>query len=155
MKWCQTGAITMLLVVGCTRAPFIADGTYYGYESMDNLSPDQPEAHWYHENVLTVRGQTIRIEKYPRWLVDDNVRFSASDGGFYTFEGSMEAVAGRTLVKLRLAKCDYCAIDVGDSLPSKRTREYVVTYERDGSFELDRVRYRREADSKLHGKPDV
>jgi len=141
------------LIAGCARPASIPDGTYYGYEPMGNLSPDQPDASWYHENVMTVRGGAIRIEKSPQWRLRDSVYSSASDGGFYTYEGSFEPVAGRIVAKLRWTACDYCAVRSDDPLPSKHVREYVVGQNSDGSFELDHVVYRAAPNPKLHGTP--
>ena len=134
--------VAALLATCHAERPAIPDGTYYGYELMANLTPDQPEACWFHENVLTVAGPTIRIATSPYFQVGKEISSSASDGGFYTFEGSQSQLSGRTLVTLRQVNCDYCAIRVNNPVPSQ-VREYVVAFGDAGAFELNRVTYSR------------
>jgi hypothetical protein len=154
MRWgWRLTAVLAVAAIGCSRGPTIADGTYYGYESMANLSPEDPDAYWYHENEFTVEGGRVHVEGHPRTLVNGQVFASASDGGFPVLEGSIEQVAGRTLVALRKISCDYCGNLVDDPLPSKKRREYVVFFEPDGAFEVDRVMYRLEPNVRLHWVP--
>jgi hypothetical protein len=135
--------VAVLAVAGCaTETSFVPDGTYYGFEPHANLSPDDPYAIWFHRNVMSVRGGKVRIDKSPRVFTGGRVLASASDGGFRTYEGSIEVVSGRTLVALRQITCEYCEPPPGDGpLPSKRIREYIVGFNDDGSFELDHVSY--------------
>jgi hypothetical protein len=141
---CRVIALAAALVTAsCTTdVASIGDGTYYGYESRSSVSPDEPDAVWFNENVLTVDAGEVRLEKAPRYLLDGKIWASASDGGFRTFDGSIQTLGGRTLVGLRQLACDYCEPPPGDGpLPSKRIREYVVLSNDDGTFELDRVLY--------------
>jgi hypothetical protein len=85
-----------ICVVSCTDGSSIADGTYYGYEHMISLSPEDLEASWYHEQVLTVRNGQVLLQTYPRWIKDGVAVSSASDGGFYTYKGAIRRVAGKT-----------------------------------------------------------
>jgi hypothetical protein len=146
-------AVLAVVAVGCDRAPTIADGLYYGYEPMANLSPDDPGAYWYRENEFTVDNGRVHLEGYPRTLINGQVFASASDGGFPVFEGSLEQVAGRTLVSLRKVSCDYCGELVDDPLPSRKVREYIVFFEPTGAFEVDRVTYHLEPNTRLHWVP--
>ena len=154
MRWRSSlTALLAVAVVSCSRGPTIGNGVYYGYESIANLSPEDPDAYWYRENELTVNNGMVRIEGHPRTSINGEVFASASDGGFPVFEGSIEQAAGRTMVSLRKASCDYCGDSVDDPLPSKKRREYVVFFEPDGAFELDRVTYRLQPNARLHWVP--
>ena len=141
-----------LLATGCARnEPAVSDGVYYGHEARSNVSPDEPEAVWFNENVLTIRAGSVRLEKAPRYLLEGRVFSSASDGGFRTFEGAIEQLGGRTIVGLRQLTCDYCEPPPGDGpLPSTRVREYVVLFNEDGTFELDHVRYSTDKSERPH-----
>jgi len=41
------------------------DGAYVGCESMPNLSPEDPEPAWFHENTLLVRNGEAILDKVP------------------------------------------------------------------------------------------
>jgi hypothetical protein len=133
----------VLIAASCAaEVTSVGDGIYYGYEPRPSVSPDKPEAVWFDANVLTVSGGKVRLEKAPRYLLAGKIWASASDGGFRTFDGSIETSDGRTLVALRQLTCDYCEPPPGDGpLPSKGIREYVVLFNDDSTFELDRVLY--------------
>jgi hypothetical protein len=83
------------------------------------------------------------------YLSRGEVISSASDGGFPVYEGALETVGGRMVVRLRKISCDYCGIPVDDPLPSRIEREYIVRFIADGSFELDRVVYSTKPNPKL------
>lgn len=155
--WPRLLLILTILSTGCSRHQGVSlpDGEYYGYEPMCNLSPQaDPDAYWYHANVLTVHGTELHIEKAPRYLSKGKVIASASDGGFYTYEGTIELVTGkRILVRLREVSCDYCAVRVDDPLPSKKTSEYILAIESSLFFELDHVRYSSKRDPSLDWRP--
>lgn len=140
------------VIVGCAPTPPLdstsvssvplKDGVYIGYEGMSNLSPEEdPNAYWYHRNVFRVTGFSVRLEQSPMYRSRGAVVSSSSDGGFPMFEGRIEQVGARTIVRLRKMRCDYCAELLDDPLPSRIEREYVLRFMPDGSFEMDRVIY--------------
>jgi len=139
----------LLLSVRASGAP-ASDGTYFGYEFMANLSPEEdPDAQWFHANVLTIRGANLTIEKAPRYISKGEVVASASDGGFYSFIGSIIDSGGRTIVAMHLKGCDNCAVPVPEHGAPTGPTEYVVRFWKDGSFELDHVHYRRHKDARF------
>jgi hypothetical protein len=146
---------TSYVVAGCAeRAPSVNDGTYYGYEPRISLSPDQPEAVWFNSHVLTVRGASVELRKSAGYVLGEEVFSSASDGGFRTFDGTLKALGGRTLVGLRQLTCDYCEPPAEDApLPSKRVREYVLIPFEDGSFEVDHVRFYADENQRSYWMP--
>jgi hypothetical protein len=153
MKTIRHGFIVSILVALCSCTPLssrLTDGNYYGYEFTCNLSQsDDPEASWYYANVLHVHRGSVALSKSPRHISKGSVIASVSDGGFPSFDGVVEQLEKRTLVRLRKVSCDYCLIPLDDSLPSKIEREYVVRFLNDGSFELDGVIYRAQKNPKL------
>ncbi len=142
-----------ILIALCSCAhlsPRLTDGVYYGYEFTCNLSQSEnPEASWYYANVLHVHQASVSLTKSPRYISHDSVIASVSDGGFPVFDGKVEQLEKRTLVRLRKVSCDYCLVLPDDPLPSKIEREYVVRFLNDGSFELDGVIYRTQKNPKL------
>ncbi|MFT3808056.1 hypothetical protein [Arenimonas sp.] len=128
----------------------LRDGVYVGYEGIENLSPEEdPDAFWYYRSELRASGPDVRLEQSPRVLSRGHVTASASDGGFHVFEGRVEQVGARTILRMRKISCDYCAVLVDDPLPSRIEREYVLRFVADGSFELDRVIYSTTPNPKL------
>jgi hypothetical protein len=152
---CSVGVVSA--IAGCERADEMAvkDGTYYGYDPLPNLSPDDFEAIWYHENVLTIQGKQVQLKKRPYSRSKGVVVAQPADGGFYTYEGSIKVENGRTIVELRLESCEYCAVPDNEKLPSKLSRAYVVQSVPNALFELDRVRYRKSPDPSRHPKSSV
>ena len=137
-------AVTAGLVCAAQAARgAIPDGRYYGYEPGPNLSPDQPKACWFHENTMTVTGEAIRVETSPMTQVGSKIMSSASDGGFYSYEGTQEDVGSKTVVRLRLMACDYCGINVRDPLPSKTIHEYTAVFGKGERVEINGVAYGR------------
>lgn len=151
LRWTLCSCVLFVLASGCApSAPTIKDGVYVGYEGMANVSPEQdPDAFWYHKSVLHVSAGKARIEQFPMYLSRGEVISSASDGGFPVFDGTVERIGGRTLVRLRKISCDYCGIPRDDPLPSRIEREYIVRFMPDGSFELDRVVYSTKPNPRL------
>jgi len=124
----------------------LKDGFYFGYEPLPNLSPGDPDAEWYYENNLFVKGGHIKLEKFPKTKIKGEVFSSASDGAFPVFEGKVFSYEERVIVSLRKMSCDYCRTESNDPLPSKIVREYVVRFIGADSFELDHVTYSTQPD---------
>jgi hypothetical protein len=121
------------------------DGTYLGMEPMVNLSPDEPKARWFHENTLVIRGDTVTLNKSPVWFKDGEKFFSASDGGFYTYRGTLSFVDGQWRVTLLLTDSDYVGVRVNRNrkpLPPKPQRS-IITRTKDGSLLVGEVTYRK------------
>jgi hypothetical protein len=145
--------IISVLVALCSCTPLssrLTDGDYYGYEFTCNLSQSEDlEVSWYYANVLHVHRGSVALSKSPRYISHGSVIASVSDGGFPAFDGRVEELGKRTLVRLRKVSCDYCLIPLDDPLPSKIEREYVVRFLNDGSFELDGIIYHAQKNPKL------
>jgi hypothetical protein len=151
--------LALLLVVGMTSATSgcggteikaVEDGNYYGYDPLPNLSPEDSQAIWYHENVLTIRGKDVQLTKRPYSRSNGVVIAQPADGGFYTYKGNISAENGRTIVELHLESCEYCAVPDNEKLPSRVSRAYIVQSVPNALFEIDRVRYRASPDPSRH-----
>jgi hypothetical protein len=151
MRICWLIPVALILLGGCGNPEVVLeDGEYFGYEPMENLSPEEdPSAFWFHASVLRVAGNRITMKQRPRCKSHGEVTSSASDGGFPEYEGKIELLGGRTIAHLRKVACDYCGVAIDEPLPSKIEREYVVRFISKGSFELDRIIYNVERNPSL------
>jgi len=146
--------LSLFVVVGTTvslGAPQARlSGTYYGYDTLPNLSPEEdPYAYWFYAVKLVVNGTSVRVTKRPRYLSKEEVLTSASDGGFPVLEGTVGQVGSRTIIALRQISCDYCESPPNDPLSPEREREYVLLFASPNEFEFDRMRFRRTEDPRL------
>lgn len=132
----------------------VEDGTYYGYDPLPNLSPEDSQAIWYHENVLTIRGNDVQLKKRPYSRSNGIVTAQPADGGFYAFRGKISVENGRTIMELHLESCEYCAVPDNEKLPSKVSRAYIVQSVPNELFEIDGVRYRVSPDASRHPSAD-
>jgi hypothetical protein len=117
------------------------DGAYVGRESMPNLTAEDPEAAWFHENTLVIRNDEAILDKVPIVIRRGKKGYSASDGGFLTYRAKFAVVEGKNLVSMRLCQSDYLV------WPANKHDQYteVKTYPMKpvpGGIEIDGVLYR-------------
>ena len=121
----------------------VQDGAYVGRESVPNLTPEDPEATWFHENTFLVRSDEAILDKVPIMIRRGKKGYSASDGGFMTYRGKFARVEGKSLVSMRLCQSDYLVWQA-DKLHDRYTE--VKTYPMKSvpeGIEIDGVLYRR------------
>jgi hypothetical protein len=147
---CAIGLIGATAGCNGTESSAVQDGNYYGYDPLPNLSPDDPQAIWYHENILTVQGKDVQLVKRPYSRSSGVVVAQPADGGFYTYKGKISLESGRTIVELHLESCEYCGVPDNEKLPSKVSRAYIIQSVPNALFEIDRVRYRASPDLSRH-----
>ncbi|WP_345117776.1 hypothetical protein [Hymenobacter algoricola] len=75
--------------------------------SHDDITPDDTTDRWYHENRLLIRGDSAFLEKMPVVIKDGEKGYSASDGGFYTYKGRINAYPDSLVTRFRLVNHDY------------------------------------------------
>ncbi len=89
-------------------------GRYRGMEKMENLNPEKKKARWFHENTLVIDNDKIRLAGQPVEVIGKEKTYSASDGGFPVYEGTVEQTEDhsttRAYVHWESKKCDYCMI---------------------------------------------
>ena len=143
-----------LILLACTLHAFAADpqqtqpltdGTYVGMEPMPNISPDEPKARWFHQNTLTIKGDAATLSKSPVWFKNGKKFYSASDGGFYTYRGTVSIADGHWSVELLLTDSGYVGVPIGkDGKPMPpKPQQFTITRTKDGSFLIGKVTYRR------------
>jgi len=132
-------ALSILGACGCSTLPQVRDGAYVGFEFMPGYTdPVNPKAKWYHENRLAICGNSVTIEKVPITIEDGKKCYSASDGGFYTFKGTIESTNDQLLLRLKLV--DSCYV-MRKADGSDVNRIYSGRINQDGSLEINKVHY--------------
>ena len=95
-------------------------GTFIGLERMAGYNdPAKPRYKWYHLSELTFRGDSVFLEQSPVSIYKSDTSFSASDGGFYSYSGTLENYKGKTVASLTLISCDYCPMQMVRFTPPK------------------------------------
>jgi hypothetical protein len=117
------------------------DGEYVGLEKMPNLTPDDRDAAWFHENTLLIRNDEAILDKVPVTIRHGKKTYSASDGGFLTYRARFTKKDGQSFVALRLFQSDYLISPVGKHDQYTEIKTYPVTFV-SGQIEFDGVRYK-------------
>lgn len=147
---------TLLILLACAlhagaadapKAEPLADGKYVGLEPMTGYKdPEHPKAKWFHENDLIIQGSAVTLEKSPVWFLKGKKWSSSSDGGFYTYRGTLRQVDGQWQMDLLKIASDYAAVPLdkdGKPIPPK-PELFTVTRNKDGSLVVNKVTYRKE-----------
>jgi hypothetical protein len=155
--------VLLLFLVSCQSIP---KGTYVGNVSMPGFSDDENDQ-WYYESRLTIEGTSVTLEQSPFHIKDGDKIYSASDGGFFYYQGTVVRTGDKYHILLDMTNCDYCGIpytrnpqinsdesaEAGMSFrekvdkgiyivdPSFKHKEYQLTPQKDGSLMMDGVRY--------------
>jgi hypothetical protein len=145
-------AATYLPTLDDVHKNIASDGEYVGLERMPNLSPEDRDAQWFHENRLLIRNDEAILDKVPIVIRHREKVYSASDGGFLTYRAEFRMKAGQSFVALRLFESDYVGIlrdKNGKSVdPYGDLKTYPVKFV-SGGIEIEGVRYRRETLDKI------
>jgi hypothetical protein len=86
--------------------PLYSHDAYVGLEPMPSLNTQHEQ--WYHVNMLQISGNKVNLEKSPVFCKAGQLVWSASDGGFFSYRGSISGALGKQTVTLTLKSCDYC-----------------------------------------------
>jgi hypothetical protein len=119
----------------------VKDGDYVGLEKMPNLSPDDRDARWFHENTLIIRNDEAILEKVPITIRHGEKTYSASDGGFLTYRARFTKKDGQSAIEMRLFESDYVMFPVGKHDQYTEIKTYPVTLVSD-QIEFDGVQYK-------------
>ncbi|MCO5239285.1 MAG: hypothetical protein M9904_04460 [Chitinophagaceae bacterium] len=99
---------------------FKPKGTFVGLIPMQGYGdPAKPRYKWYHLSELTFKGDSVFLEQSPVAIFKKDTIFSASDGGFYSYRGTLETYKGKTVASLTLTNCDYCPMQMVRFTPPK------------------------------------
>lgn len=119
----------------------VRDGDYVGLQKMPNLSPNDRQAGWFHENTLVIRKDEAILEKVPITIRHGEKSYSASDGGFLTYRARFTKKDGQTVVQMRLFESDYVMFPVGKHDQYTEIKTSPVTFVSE-QIEFDDVRYK-------------
>ncbi|MCC2546929.1 hypothetical protein LJY25_10775 [Hymenobacter sp. BT175] len=141
----------LLVLAACNPAPkplaLPASGFYVGLESMGpshaDITPEDTTDRWYHENRLTIRSDSVFLEKLPVVIKNHQKGYSASDGGFYTYRGRISAYPDSLVARLRLVNQDYMLVNFRFLRPPGKdsTRSLAELVER-GIAEVDSSQFK-------------
>ena len=107
---------------------FKPKGTFIGVVPMKAYSdPAKPLYKWYHLSELTFKGDSVYLEQSPIAIYKKDTVFSASDGGFYYYAGTIENYKGQTFADLTLTSCDNCPNQFIKFIPPKLVRDLDTT----------------------------
>lgn len=148
----STAASTYLPVLGDVHKNIASDGEYVGLERMPDLTPEDRDAAWFHENSLLIRNDEAILDKVPIVIRHREKVYSASDGGFLTYRAEFIVKDGQSFVVLRLFQSDYVgflrdkngiAVD-----PYSELKTYPVRFI-SGRIEIEGVQYRHKRLGKI------
>lgn len=107
--------IVLFSVAGCsqkkTEKIYIAQEKIcwqkIGKDSCVNYLDEIPNQKWFHENVLKIRNDSVFLDKNPISKEGGKTVYSASDGGFYYYSGTVKRTKSKTIIELTELYCDY------------------------------------------------
>ena len=134
--------LCMLLTIPTTlHAEEIVDGIYIGWEPSPDISPDVKSDKWFHGHTLKVKGNKLYIETYPVWVKNGEITYSASDGAFYSYEGTIFSKNNKSYVKLKMISCDYCVRPINDDSKVEESKTIEIIMKNELSFVINNVLY--------------
>lgn len=140
---------TIFLIVAFGQ--FKPTGTFIGLEEMKNYSdPTAPKFKWFHLSTITFKGDSVFLEQSPIAIYKTDTIFSASDGGFYSYAGTIGKYEGKPFLDLKLKSCDYCPRKKIKFTPPKIVKDVDssqittqdTTIEKDIEFEYPNIDYK-------------
>jgi hypothetical protein len=107
------------------------NGLYAGLEYMGtSTDPVYPGKVFkaYHLAYLKIRGDSVFLDQNPIFVHKNDTSYSASDGGFYYYSGTLTKTHTTVLFNLKELFCDYCGVPVetkpdGTQQPIKRKKQ--------------------------------
>jgi hypothetical protein len=107
------------------------NGLYAGLEYMRiTTDPAYPGKKFksYHLGYLKIKGDSVFLDQNPIFVYKSDTSYSASDGGFYYYSGTVQKSDTTVLFDLKELFCDYCAVPVktkpdGTQEVVKRTKQ--------------------------------
>lgn len=147
--------IAVITLIACNRGN--TDGVYVGFEEMSSVTPYDSLRKWYHKNNLSVEGDSVFLYQQPISIYKNDTAFSASDGGFYYYKGTIVLKADSIEIDLLRTGCDYCAEPVkinkdGSMTKLKVTKKLSGTVDKTG-FKLNGLAYKKVQNSKENAVP--
>jgi hypothetical protein len=128
----------------CAETPPAAYGTFpqgvfVGLEPLPANFGERPSQKWYHQIMLTLEGTKAKLDAVPIYFENGKKFWSASDGGFWVFEGRMSAKGEKFILDMKLTNSDYSRIE-------KTERQWDLVVNPDGTLTVDKVVYKRKVE---------
>jgi hypothetical protein len=82
----------------------------------------------YHLGYLKIKGDSVFLDQNPIFVHEKDTSYSAFDGGFYYYSGTLTKTDTTVLLNLKELFCDYCGVSVemkpdGTQQAVKRTKQ--------------------------------
>jgi len=101
------------------------DGTYVGLEEKCwtlksgkkecYSDPSSPKRKWYNLTYIKIKGDSVFADQSPISIYKKDTVYSASDGGFYYFKGTVIRTDSVATIHLKFLTCDYCGISTEEN----------------------------------------
>jgi hypothetical protein len=117
-------------------------------DSCDNSDNFNPKWKWYRLNILKIKGDSVFLDQSPISIYKKDTSYSASDGGFYYYHGTLTKLTDTTFsINLTEIFCDYCGELVkkqadGTMKRVYRTKTYLCKITKEG-FQANNILYKR------------
>src|SRR5688500_15562378 len=106
-------AIFVIVLITQVFGQFRPKRTFIGLAEMKKYSdPAKAKYKLYHLSEITLKGDSIFLEQSPVAIYNKDTIFSVSDGGFYSYAGTLKEYKGKTVADLTLISCDYCPMQM-------------------------------------------
>ena len=114
------------------------DGVYLGWKKTVDLTPKNIEEILYQQHELVIKDRVVRIRTSPKTIKNGELNHSASEGGFFYYQGQINYREGKPYIRLKLTDCDYCrSLDK----ESDQAKEYPVIIKNEVMFSINTVLY--------------
>lgn len=151
--------VSVLFFTTVSFSQILQDGTYIGYEPLKSYNEkthkyefygNYPKERWYHENILTIRSDSLKLDSSPMYISGKDTTYSVSDGLFFYYKGIILKDKKNLFAVLKLERCDYCIFrlikkgntTIVDSTIYKKVYRYKIKLKGD-SLVIDNVLYKR------------
>lgn len=143
--------LIIVLILGCLcfgHSQTFLNGNYMGLEEMCWVhngkkecmeDPQRPQDKWYHLTLLTIKGDSVLAGQSPITIYKGDTGWSASDGGFYSYKGTITRNGTSAIIKLNIVKCDYCGMEAARKNPKRFsafpwTKNYKCRWSKNGFY---------------------
>jgi hypothetical protein len=138
------------------------DGVYVGYEELCTIDSsgkkscygdeDDPSRKWFHRSYLKIRGDSAFMDQNPISIYKNDTSFSASDGAFYYYRGTVRRIRDSIVVYFDNKTCHYCGIPYKLNKDGSKTRiiehKTLKGTERDSGIIINGLLYKKIATDK-------
>jgi len=125
-------------------AQSIANGCYTGTIEMCSIDssgkkdcykdPADRKRKWYHLTRMRVKDDSVFVDQSPIGIHKKDTMYSASDGGFYYYRGTISKMSQGWIISLQMVSCDYCVLRFrtlpnGDREAISGSKQWTATFD--------------------------